>query len=141
MPHDSAPAPEPVILQLSVPGKPAVQGITDGLIRPISANPAPAEVLDLSVDDVAVAEFLVRIAHGDTGFVARTDSGERALAIIAAAVAALMGEDIPTALAAPDLPFLSGLKQPAVEALRTVLLAIETSDPDAVAAGLRALQP
>ncbi|MRH86226.1 hypothetical protein GFY24_01880 [Nocardia sp. SYP-A9097] len=139
MPHDSH-APEPVILQLSVPSKPGVQGITDGLVHRISADPGKAEVLDLSLDDEAIAEFLVRIAHSDTGFLARTDSGERAVAIIAATVAALMGEDIPTALATPDLNFLRGLKPPAVEALRTVLLAIET-DQDEVATALEALAP
>ncbi|WP_330184077.1 hypothetical protein OHB26_10955 [Nocardia sp. NBC_01503] len=141
MPHDSHPAPEPVILQLSVPSKPGVQGITDGLVHRVRADPGTAEILDLTLDDTAVAEFLVRIAHGDTGFVARTDSGERAVAVIAATVAALMGEDIHTALATPDIPFLTGLKPPAVEALRTVLLAIETDDPDAVTAALRALAP
>lgn len=126
-------------MQLSVPVKPGVQGITDGLVRAITADPSPAEILDLTADDETVSEFLVRIAHSDTGFVARTDSGDRAVALIAATVAALIGDDIRAALAEPDIAFLTGLKPPAVEALRTVLLAIETSDPDGVTSALAAL--
>ncbi|WP_405134057.1 hypothetical protein [Nocardia sp. NBC_01388] len=139
MPHDSAPASEPVLMQLSVPAKPGVQGITDGLVRPITADPGPAEILDLAADDELVSEFLVRIAHSDTGFIARTDSGDRAVALIAATVAALIGDDIRAALTEPDIAFLTGLKPPAVEALRTVLLAIETDNPDTVSGALAAL--
>ncbi|MCU1648618.1 MAG: hypothetical protein JWN03_8893 [Nocardia sp.] len=139
MPHDSAPASEPVLMQLSVPVKPGVQGITAGLVRPITADPSLAEILDLAADDETVSEFLVRIAHSDTGFVARTDSGDRAVALIAATVAALIGDDIRAALTKPDIAFLTGLKPPAVEALRTVLLAIETDNPDAVTSALAAL--
>lgn len=132
MPHDLSPAPEPVALSLSMPPAPA-RGLTEDLVRPTGAAPT-AEVLDLTADDEAVSEFLVRIAHADSGFVARADSGDRALAIVAATVAALCGEDIRTALAAPDLAFLKGLKPPAVEAFRTVLLAIESDNPDVEAA-------
>lgn len=105
------------------------RGLTEDLVRPVGATPG-AEVLDLTADDEAISEFLVRIAHADAGFVAHTDSGERALAIVAATVAALCGEDIRTALATPDVAFLKGLKPPAVEAFRTVLLAIESDNPD-----------
>lgn len=98
-------------------------------------------MLDLSGPDAEIAEFLVRIAHSATGFVARTDSGERAVAIVAATVAALMGEDIHAALASPDIPFLKGLKPPAVDALREVLIAIETDNHPAVEAALAALMP
>ncbi|GAB0101144.1 hypothetical protein JMUB6875_01080 [Nocardia sp. JMUB6875] len=137
VPHDSSPAPEPVALTLSVPPRPA-RGLAADLVRPVSADPG-VEVLDLALDDVAVSEFLVRIVHGDIGFVLRADSGERALAGIAATVAALIGDDIPAALAHPDLAFLTGLKPPAVEALREVLLAVETADVAAVTAGLAVL--
>ncbi|MFC9994530.1 hypothetical protein [Nocardia sp. NPDC127526] len=139
MPHDSAPAPEPVLMQLTVPGKTGAQTLLDGLVRPIGSAPAAAEVLEPDADDEAVSEFLVRIAHGDTGFVARTDSGERALALVAATVAALCGEDIRTALTSPDIDFIKGLKPPAVEALRSVLLAVETADPEAVHSALAVL--
>ncbi|MGW4351323.1 hypothetical protein ACWELJ_04455 [Nocardia sp. NPDC004582] len=137
MPHDSSHAPEPVALSLSVPPRPA-RGLTEDLVRPITDDPG-VEILDLTADDEAVSEFLVRIVHGDTGFVARTDSGERALAIVAATVAALCGEDIRTALTAPDTVFLTGLRPPAVEAFRDVLLAIETADAVAVRTGLAVL--
>ncbi|MBL1073313.1 hypothetical protein JK358_02775 [Nocardia sp. 2] len=136
MPHDSSPA-DPVPLTLSMPPRPA-RGLVDDLVRPISPNPE-AEILDLAVSDTEIGVFLVRIAHGDKGFVARTDSGARALAIVAATTAALMGDDIPTALANPDLDFLRGLKPPAVEALREVLLAIETADRAAVETALSVL--
>ncbi|WP_067825908.1 hypothetical protein [Nocardia inohanensis] len=136
MPHDLPPAPEPVALSLSMPPAPA-RGLTQDLVRPIAATPG-TEVLDLTAGDEAISEFLVRIAHADTGFVARTDSGDRAIAIVAATVAALCGEDIRAALTAPDIAFLKGLKPPAVEAFRSVLLAIESDDP-AVATALTAL--
>lgn len=137
VPHDSSPAPEPIALTLSVPPRPD-RRLAENLVRPRTADPG-AEVLDLTLDDTAVAAFLIRIVHGDNGFVARTDSGERALAVIAATVAALIGDDIPAALATPDIAFLTGLKPPAVEAFREVLLAIETAEPDAVAAALAGL--
>ncbi|MFF0608548.1 hypothetical protein ACFYUD_07765 [Nocardia tengchongensis] len=138
MPHDSSHAPEPVALSLSVPPRPA-RGLTEDLVRPVTADPG-VEVLDLALDDEAVSEFLVRIVHGDSGFVARAASGERALAGVAATVAALCGEDIRAALAAPDLAFLTGLKPPAVEAFREVLLAVETADVAAVTAALAVLK-
>ncbi|APA94792.1 hypothetical protein KP696_15020 [Nocardia seriolae] len=137
VPHDSSHAPEPVALSLSVPPRPA-RGLAEDLVRPVSAD-AGAEVLDFALDDEAVSEFLVRIVHGDSGFVARVDSGERAVAAIAATVAALIGDDIRAALATPDIAFLTGLKPPAVEAFREVLLAVETADVAAVTAALAVL--
>ncbi|WP_282785266.1 MULTISPECIES: hypothetical protein [unclassified Nocardia] len=137
MSHDS-PAPEPIPLTLSVPPRPE-RGLTEELVRPVRTGHPEIEVLDLTASDTAVAEFLVRVAHSDSGFVARTDSGERAVGIVAATVAALMGEDIPSALANPDIAFLTNLKPPAVAALRDVLLAIETADRDAVTAALAVL--
>ncbi|MEC3957968.1 hypothetical protein VMT65_33370 [Nocardia sp. CDC153] len=137
MPHDSSPAPEPVALTLSVPPRPA-RGLAEGLVRSVSADPV-VEVLDMGLDEAAISEFLVRIVHGDSGFVARADSGERAVAAVAATVAALIGDDIRAALAAPDLDFLTGLKPPAVEAFREVLLAIEAEDVADVTAALSVL--
>lgn len=124
-------------MQLSVPIRSEQRALTAGLVRPISADTGAAEILDLTAGDETVSEFLVRIAHGDTGFIARTDSGDRAVGIVAATVAALMGEDIRAALAAPDIAFLTGLKQPAIDALHEVLLAIESADPDAITRSLR----
>lgn len=137
VPHDSSHAPEPVALTLSVPPRPA-RGLAADLVRPVSVDPG-VEVLDMGLADEAISEFLVRIVHGDSGFVARADSGDRALAAIAATVAALIGDDIRAALATPDLTFLTGLKPPAVEAFRDVLLAIETDDGAAVTAALAVL--
>ncbi|WP_238815654.1 hypothetical protein [Nocardia brasiliensis] len=117
---------------------PARRSLVDGLVRAPRAE-ATVPVLDADASDTAVAEFLAGIVHTDTGFIARTSSGERALAIVAATAAALCGEDIPTAIARPDLAFLTGLKPPAVEALRSVLLAIEADSPDALAEALRPL--
>lgn len=98
-------------------------------------------MLDLAQPDERIVEFLVGVAHSDTGFIAATGSGPRAVAIVAATAAALCGEDIPAALAGPDIAFLRGLTAPAVEALREVLLAIETDRPSAVTEELRILAP
>ena len=54
-------------------------------------------------------------------------------------MAALCGEDIRAALAAPDIAFLTGLKPPAVEAFREVLLAVETVEVAAVTTALAVL--
>ncbi|WP_067663675.1 hypothetical protein [Nocardia miyunensis] len=137
MPHDST-AHEPVPLTLSMPAAPRAD-LTDALVRPLSEVPG-APVLDAGLPDVEVAEFLVMAAHSAGGFVARTDSGERAVGVVAATVAALCGEDIRRALTHPDLEFLRGLGPGAVEALRGVLLAIESETPDAVAKALEVLQ-
>ncbi|MGV9674472.1 hypothetical protein ACWDSJ_04255 [Nocardia sp. NPDC003482] len=133
MPHDSAPV--PLTLGMS-PSRPA--DLVAGLVRPVSADPG-VPVLDAAAPDADIAAFLARIAHADTGFVARADSGERALAVVAATVAALCGEDIRAALTGPDLDFLRSLHPEARAATRTVLLAVETGEPQAVAAGLAVL--
>ncbi|WP_429418308.1 hypothetical protein [Nocardia sp. GAS34] len=137
MPHDSSPS-EPVLVPLTMPAA-ARASLVDGLVRPVSADPGP--VLDADAPDVRVIEFLVAAAHSAGGFVARTASGTRALSLIAATVAALCGEDIGRALTHPDLDFLRGLKPPAVEALRSVLLAIETDAVETVSATVEVLRP
>jgi hypothetical protein len=137
VPHDSSRS-EPVLVPLTVPAAARVS-LVDGLVRPISADPGP--VLDADTPDVRVIEFLVAAAHSAGGFVARTASGDRALGLVAATVAALCGEDIGRALTHPDLDFLRGLKPPAVEALRSVLLAIETDAIETVCATLDVLAP
>lgn len=138
MPHDSSPS-EPVLLSLTVPAATRAS-LIDGLVRPISADAATA-VLDADAPDARVVEFLIAAAHSEGGFVARTESGDRALGLIAATVAALCGEDIARALTHPDLRFLRGLKPPAVEALRSVLLAIESTAPTIIAGALQPLTP
>ncbi|MEV0249862.1 hypothetical protein AB0H76_24895 [Nocardia sp. NPDC050712] len=120
---------EPVLVALTVPAR---RSLVEGLVR----APGSAAVVDADVPDADLAAFLAGAAHTDGGFVARTGSGERAVAVVAATVAALCGFDIRAALARPDIAFLTGLKPPAVEAARSVLLAIET---DAVTEVTRAL--
>jgi len=139
VPHDLSPS-EPVLVPLTMPT--AVRAsLVDGLVRPVSADHRPAAVLDADAPDARVIEFLIAAAHSEGGFVACNDSGERALGLIAATVAALCGEDIGRALVHPDLEFLRGLKSPAVEALRGVLLAIETDAPEAVSRVVDVLAP
>lgn len=129
VPHDSS-TPEPVLLSLDVPAGTPVS-LLDGLVRTVSQT--PAVVLDADAGDTEVAEFLVHAAHSEGGFVARTRSGDRALGLIAATVAALCGEDIRRALTHPDLEFLRGLRPEAVTAVRAVLLAIESETPATIA--------
>ncbi|MFC6011729.1 hypothetical protein [Nocardia lasii] len=125
--------PEPVLLNLAAPAR---RSLVADLVRPTGSSPAP---VDVDIPDPDLAAFLAAIAHADHGFVAHTTSGPRALAVVAGTVAALCGEDIPTALTTPNLPFLNALKPPAIEATRTVLLAIETPDEQAVREALRVL--
>ncbi|WP_378735680.1 hypothetical protein [Nocardia brasiliensis] len=134
MAHGAEPAGEPVLITLTTPAR---RSIVDGLLRPPTSD--SATILDADAPDQHIADFLAGIVHADTGFVARTSSGERALAIVAATAAALCGEDIHTALTTPDIAFLNSLKPPAIEALRTVLLAIETENMDELTRGLSPL--
>lgn len=134
----AAPTPgEPVLISLSTPAR---RSLLEGLILGRGEGPAGIPVLDADAPDTEIADFLAGIAHTDTGYIARTSRGDRALAILAATAAALCGDDIRTALTTPDLPFLTGLKPPAVEAVRGVLRAIETDAPDAVRAHLAILE-
>ncbi|MGW4632553.1 hypothetical protein [Nocardia sp. NPDC004415] len=134
MTHDDH---EPVLVTLSTPAR---RSLVAGLLRPEGSTPDP---VDVDIPDLDLAAFLAGIAHADHGFVARTTSGPRALAVVAGTVAALCGEDIPTALTTPDLAFLKGLKPPAIEATRTVLLGIETqaAHEKEVTAALATLDP
>nr|WP_296771399.1 hypothetical protein [Rhodococcus sp. (in: high G+C Gram-positive bacteria)] len=77
-----------------------------------------------------IADVLAVVAHAEVGFVATASSGAEVFAILAATVAALRGDDIPTALAQPDLAALAALRPEAAEAVRTVLLGIEIDDAD-----------
>lgn len=122
-------------MTLSTPPR---RSLVDGLVRNIGAS-AAAPILELEAPDAHIADFLAAAAHSGTGFVARTSSGQRAVAIVAATAAALCGDDIRTALSTPDIAFLSSLKPPAVEAVRSVLLAIESEEADQVIDALRVL--
>ncbi len=126
---------EPVLIGLSPPAR---RSLVAGLVRAPGDRPAH-QVLDADRPDAEVADFLAGIAHADTGYIARTDDGARALGIVAATTAALCGEDIRAALREPDIAFLTGLKPAAIEAVRQVLLAVETERPDQVRQGLSVL--
>ncbi|MEV5837943.1 hypothetical protein [Nocardia sp. NPDC052112] len=130
---------EPVLLSLAAPSA-ARRSLDEELVRPVGTAAAGVRVLDADIGDGEVADFLVEVAHSDGGFIARTSDGERALAIVAGTVAALCGEDIRAALARPDIAFLTSLKPPAVEAARSVLLAIETDAPHDLAGTLSILR-
>ncbi|MFD0362152.1 hypothetical protein ACFQZZ_11950 [Nocardia sp. GCM10030253] len=129
---------EPVLVSLTAPAR---RSLVEGLVRATGSGnrDSAARTVDVDVSDAEIADFLAEVAHADTGFIARTAHGDRALAIIAATVAALCGEDIRAALATPNIAFLTTLKPPAIEAVRTVLLAIETETPDAVTHSLAPL--
>lgn len=114
----------------------AGMGLIDGLVVPTGTVDA-ARVVDLTLTDERIADVLAEVAHSDGGFVARTDDGERALAVIAATAAALCGENVRTALVAPDIPFLTGLSGEAAAAVRGVLSAIESDVPVEVEEVLR----
>ncbi len=111
-------------------------GLIEGLVVPTGTGEA-ARAVDLALADEHIADVLAEVAHGEGGFVARTADGERALAIIAA-TAALCGDNIRTALVTPDIPFLTGLSDAAVAAVRDVLRAIESDAPTEVEEVLRA---
>ncbi|MFE7798486.1 hypothetical protein [Nocardia sp. NPDC057440] len=126
---------EPVLVSLTAPAR---RSLVEGLVRGSGPGDTAARIVDVDVADAEIADFLAEVAHADTGFIARTAHGDRALAIVAATAAALCGEDIRTALSTPDIAFLIALKPPAIEAVRSVLLAIETERTDEVT---RALAP
>ncbi|RRQ27076.1 hypothetical protein DK926_15040 [Rhodococcus sp. Eu-32] len=78
-----------------------------------------------------IADVLAVVAHSEVGFTARARSGADAIAVVAATVAALRGDDIPAALAEPDAAALAALRPEAADAVRTVLLGIEVDDASA----------
>ncbi|EOM76246.1 hypothetical protein DW322_03945 [Rhodococcus rhodnii] len=92
--------------------------------------------LDLTAGPDAIADFLSVVAHGDTGFVARTGHADGVLEILAATVAALTGDDVRRAVASPDPTALAALPPAAATAVREVLLGVVVTD----ATGLGALE-
>lgn len=113
--------------------------LAEGLVRPPGPVPPGVHALDLDLPDADLADFVGTAVHGDAGFVARTADGARAVAVLAATAAALCGEDVRRALAEPDIAFLAGLNPEAVEAVRGVLLWIESDAPDRITAALGVL--
>ncbi|UGT59358.1 hypothetical protein [Nocardia asteroides] len=128
--------PEPVLMSLRPPAR---RSLADGLVRPPGPVPPGIRALEPELPDAELADLVGTVVHTADGFVARTGNAARALAILAATAAALCGEDVRRALAAPDIPFLTGLNPQAVEAVRGVLLWIEAENPAELTAELAAL--
>ena len=80
------------------------------------------------VDRGSIADVLAVVSHADVGLVARADTGDDVIAILAATVASLRGDDIASALAAPNVDALRKLIPEAAEAVREVLLGVEIAD-------------
>ena len=85
-----------------------------------------------------IADVLAVVSHSDVGLIARAETGDDVLAILAATVASLRGDDIGAALASPNVPALRALIPEAAEAVREVLLGVEIAD--AVAARARLVE-
>jgi len=94
------------------------------------AGHSPGLIAGQPVD--VVADFLGVLAHTSVGFVARASDGAEVLSLLAGTVAALRGDDVRAALAAPDAAALAALIPDAAEAVRGVLLGIEVDDPEQV---------
>ncbi len=132
---------EPVLVELSVPKRVVERGLVDGLVVPPGQFTGERR-LDPALPDERVADFLAEAAHRPDGFVARAENGAQALAVLAGMVAALCGEDIRKALNSPDTEFLTGLSTGAADAVREILLGIESDTPVETERALReALRP
>ncbi|MBF6350042.1 MULTISPECIES: hypothetical protein [Nocardia] len=128
---------EPVLVELTVPERVVERGLVDGLVIP-PGQFAGERRLGPELPDEHTADFLAEAAHRPDGFVARAEDGARALAVLAATAAALCGDDIRKALNSPDTDFLAGLSVGAVDAVREILLGIESEAPAQVERALRA---
>ena len=112
--------------------------LVDGL-----AIAAPSGLPSCTYDPAAptaLAEFLVHGVHAEgPGFEVAAADADGALAVVCAVVAALTGDDIPGALAAPDEQRLAALNPMAQDAVRERLRHIVVPDPQAVTDRLHAL--
>ncbi|MGW5388202.1 hypothetical protein [Nocardia sp. NPDC003963] len=127
---------QPVLVELTVPKRAIERGLIDGLVVPAGTF-AGARVVESDLPDEQIADLLAEVAHGPDGFAARSATGADALAIVAATAAALCGEDIRAALRCPDTGFLTGLSSGAIEAVREMLLGIESDEPAELEKALR----
>ncbi len=114
--------PSPLVIFPELTGASAMESVT----TIVEAHRTPG--FDAAASPRHIADILAVVAHAEVGFSARAHSGQEVLAILAATVAALRGDDILTALANPDLAALAALRPEAAEAVRTVLLGIEVDD-------------
>lgn len=114
--------PAPLVIFPELTGASVMESVT----TIVEAHRTPG--FDASASPRHIADILAVVAHAEVGFSARAHSGQEVLAILAATVAALRGDDILTALAHPNLAGLAALNPEAAEAVRTVLLGIEVDD-------------
>ncbi|MEU1984636.1 hypothetical protein [Nocardia sp. NPDC019395] len=128
---------EPVLVELTVPKRVVERGLVDGLVVP-TGRFAGERMVELTLSDEHIADFLAEAAHSPDGFAARAGDISRAVSILAATAAALCGDDIRRALISPDVSFLAGLSSGAVDAVREVLLGIESDAPAELEDALRA---
>lgn len=128
---------EPVLVELTVPKRAVERGLVDGLVVPAGQFTGERR-LDPSLPDEHIADFLAAAAHRPDGFVARAEDGAQALALLAGTAAALCGENIRNALTSPDTAFLAGLSGAAADAVREILLGIESETPVEIERSLRA---
>ncbi|GAA4484586.1 hypothetical protein GCM10023094_38050 [Rhodococcus olei] len=131
--------PHPLPARLAIRVDPGAAGrgwAAESAERIAAAGAHPVLASGLGAD--AVADFLAVLAHSDAGFVAHASTGEEVVAILAATVAALRGDDIPAAFAAADPAPVAALSAAAAGAVREVLLAIAVPDAAAVEQHLHA---
>ncbi|MGW4481960.1 hypothetical protein [Rhodococcus triatomae] len=86
-----------------------------------------------------VADFLAVLAHSAVGFVAHAADTREVVAVLAATVAALTGDDIPAAFRAADPAPVAALSSAAAEAVREILVAIAVPAGAGIEADLREL--
>ena len=93
---------------------------------------------------VDLADLVIVAAHSGVGFghglVPRCTTAPRVWSLLAGAVAAMTGEDVPRALAAPDPSSLTGLGRSAREAVRDVVTCVAVPG-DGAARVAAALEP
>lgn len=140
--HSNLPGYEAVRFHVDAESDQLEQATTLRLPSPLAVFPALGDMEAVDAADLVVgahrtlgfgadepprriADFLAVVAHSDVGFVARASNGREVVALLAATVAALRGNDIQAALAAPDVAAMRALVPEAAEAVRTVLLGIE----------------
>lgn len=124
------PAPRVVFVQ---PGSFWVQQVRE-VVRAGHDAGLPEDVTAAEVSD-----FLAVLVHSGRGFVARVADGAGVVRVLAATVAALRGDDVGAAWAAPDPTALRSVPEPAARALREVLLRIEVPDAEQTQVELVAL--
>ena len=114
------------VLELPVPGRLTVffddSVSAENVRRVVAAGCSPG--IEASREPDEIADLLAVVAHSDVGFVARAVTGAEVVAVLAATVAALRGDDIRTAFTNPDVAALARLNDEAAAAVRTVLLGV-----------------